>query len=182
MINRKEMKKKRMSLDEHTFLLLSQAIHRSLEALPQFQAAKTVGLYVSYRHEVDTRMLIERYLHEKRLCVPRVEGDQLQFYALESLEQLHVGTYGVLEPEAGVIVPPEQIDVMIIPMLYFDRCGNRIGYGGGFYDRYLVSYPHLKVGIAFSFQEVGSTHSQPHDIPLDFIITEREIIKKSSEK
>jgi len=173
---RQTMKKKRAALNEATFLLYSQTIFNTMVTLPCFKEASVIGVYISTQGEVDTYQLINAYCSSKTIAVPKVEGQTMSFFAIDSLDEASEGYYGILEPVTDRFVAPDDIDLMIVPMLAFDHHGQRVGYGGGFYDRYLPLVSCPTVGLAFSFQEVENAFPSDFDQPLDQVITERGVI------
>ncbi len=142
----------------------------------------TVLTYVSFRSEADTHGLIEELLKLKiRLAVPRVEKPEIHFYYIESLYDLKPGYMGILEPADNLPEwtpktgsPGKKKDIILVPGSVFDHKNNRIGYGGGYYDRFLSRYPVLySIGLAYSCQVVESIPCDEWDRPLDMVITER---------
>ncbi|MBO6047092.1 MAG: 5-formyltetrahydrofolate cyclo-ligase [Erysipelotrichaceae bacterium] len=167
------MKKKRQDLDETTFLLYSQSIKQTLTALPVFKQARRIGIYISVNHEVDTLQLINEYCQDKDICVPKVHGQIMDFYHIKDLNETKAGAFGLLEPVTQERVDPDTIDLMIVPLLAYDLSGQRIGYGGGYYDRYLPHTHCPAIGLAFSFQYLNDVEAEAHDQPLNMIITEQ---------
>lgn len=127
-------------------------------------------------------MPLIRYLLEKgvRVVVPIIERETrtLRLSCLEDPGDLVISTFSVPEPIGNEIpVCGEDLEVIIVPLLAFDRAGHRLGYGAGYYDRFLSSYPRAKkIGAAFSCQEIGSVPADNNDVAMDLIVTEREII------
>ena len=148
---------------------------------PLLRPGETVSLFWPMRGEIDPRGLIE-YVHEAggRVAMPVVEGRRMQFRLFDGEHCLEDGVFGTRHPRAGqAAVDP---DLIVAPLAAFDREGGRIGYGGGYYDRAtaeLGARGHLfrLAGIAFSCQEVEHVPVEPHDRPLAFIATERELIR-----
>jgi 5-formyltetrahydrofolate cyclo-ligase len=169
---RKEMLNKRFALSKEAFVSYNEAIYEALTSLDIFKQAQTIGVYVSYKHEVDTRRLIENYAKEKRICVPKIEKGKMNFYAISSLDALKPGFFGVDEPESINLIEPSEIDLMLVPLLAFDHNDFRIGYGKGFYDAYMKEANYYKLGLAYSFQEIADTQPHPLDVALDTILTE----------
>lgn len=169
---RQIMKTKRQNMSQEEWLFHSQKIHQKVLAHPIYQKAKTVGIYVHLPLEVETCSLIERIRKEKNVCVPKVQGDHMNFYMIDSLNDLKEGCFHVKEPQTTTYVQPEDIDVLMIPMLAFDKHLHRLGYGKGYYDRYLSNrFQGYKLGLAFSWQQVDEIEHDQYDQPLDEIIT-----------
>jgi 5-formyltetrahydrofolate cyclo-ligase len=152
------------------------------DALSQrINGGKTVMVYVSKLPEVDTMPLIRHLLQGGvRVVVPIIERETrtLRLSCLEDLDHLVCSTFSVPEP-IGNEIPArgEDLEVIIVPLLAFDRTGHRLGYGAGYYDRFLSMYPEaIKIGAAFSCQEIGSVPADENDVAMDLIVTEREII------
>jgi 5-formyltetrahydrofolate cyclo-ligase len=115
---------------------------------------------------------IKKWYQDKVICVPKVEGKEIQFYYLDNLFDLQTSTFGVLEPQGKKQIAKKDIDLLIVPLLVFDNQYQRIGYGGGYYDCYLQDYQGAKIGVAFSFQKITKIESEVHDIALDYVIDE----------
>jgi 5-formyltetrahydrofolate cyclo-ligase len=143
--------------------------------LAVFVRAKTLGCYVSVKGEVDTRTVIQTALSRGKLtCVPLTSRNRaLQHVQIESLDDLSPSGFGLLEPLnlSGSEVLSSALDLIIVPGIAFDPRGNRIGFGAGFYDRYLEKTPATKIGLAYDFQILEKVPLEPHDIALDIIVT-----------
>ena len=130
--------------------------------------------------EVATRPILERaWSEDKRIACPKVEWRPrgLVSYAVTAADQLVEGRGGLLEPDPERARPVEEgFDLVLVPGLAFDRRGGRIGYGAGFYDRFLEETDALKVALAYSLQVIDSVPVEPHDVPVDRILTEDESI------
>lgn len=132
-----------------------------------------IGIYVSFNHEVDTLNIIKALLGHKRVCVPRIVDRVMHFVEIRSLADLKAQTMGILEPVAKDWINPKEIDAFLIPLSAFNERGYRIGYGKGYYDRYLKGLFALKIGLAYSFQKLDLAFESPHDVACDIIVTER---------
>lgn len=149
----------------------------------RYQEAELLLFYVSYRSEADTRDLIQGALAEgRRVAVPRVEGEELVFYRITSFSQLVEGYRGILEPDVQCSEPVRYEDVpaervlLFAPGCAFDKNGGRMGYGGGFYDRFLQKHPELYcAALAFAAQLVAKVPCEEWDRRVSCIITEQEI-------
>lgn len=159
-----------------------------LLSMPEYQRAKLVLSYVSFRSEADTHALIAAALSEKKaVAVPRVLGQQMSFYRISSFLDLEEGYLGILEPkescpqiELGEYRPDEVF--FLVPGAAFDRSGGRIGYGGGFYDRFMESFPWLgKIAPAYTAQLTECVPREKHDFCVDYVVTEDAVISCSLE-
>lgn len=149
---------------------LSAAVIKKLEADEDFLHAQTVLLYYSLPDELDTHALVARYYQKKQLLLPVVKGEELELKVFQG--QLHEGTFGIQEPEGETFEAFDQIDLVVVPGMAFDKEGNRLGRGKGFYDRLLPKLTHAKkIGICFPYQLVDYVPTDPFDIPMDKIIT-----------
>ena len=153
----------------------SRDITGRVVSLPAFCQAQRILVYADYNHEVVTRYLIEEaWRSGKEVAVPKVVGKDMVFYKLTDFSQLEPGYFGIPEPSEGEIVEWPQA-LMIMPGVAFDRENHRVGYGGGFYDRYLEKHPEIKrVAVAFSFQILEEVPTEPTDICPQIIVTEKE--------
>lgn len=162
----------------------SLSIHKHLFSLPEFAAAQTVAFFISFKSEVLTEPMIRDALSlSKTVVVPITDltRKRLVFSRLiDFSEDLSPGTWGILEPKPACVRPLalEGIDLVITPGAVFDRTGNRIGYGGGFYDGLLTSVGKPSVALAFSLQIIEHVPAEPgHDVPVDMIITEEGVTR-----
>ena len=146
--------------------------------LPEFQRARTVLLFVSIADEVDTLPIIADALAlEKTVAVPKVDRQRkaMDAHLLCDLERdLVPGVFGIPEPRGSAIIAPEAIDFVLVPARGFDRHGNRLGRGGGYYDRYMASpgFRAVRCGIAFSAQVLDELPHTPSDLPVHLLVTE----------
>ena len=160
----------------------SRAIVKRLTELDQIRRASTLMVYLGFGSEVLADDLIRWGWGEgKRIAVPfcRPASRELIACRIEGFDELECGHYGIREPKAGLIraVPQGEIDAVVIPAVAFDRQGHRLGYGGGYYDRFLPGAPRAeRIGIAFARQIVAEIPADLHDVTMDRIVTDREII------
>jgi 5-formyltetrahydrofolate cyclo-ligase len=160
----------------------SAAICERVVALAAYAAARAVHCYLPMRSEVDVRpLLADALARGKRVVVPVVvpKADELSHAWLASLdaEALAPGSFGTFNPREMRAAAPGDWDITIVPLLAFDRRGYRLGYGKGYYDRLLASIRAPAVGVAFAAQEVAALPVEPHDVALDWIVTEDEVIQ-----
>ncbi|MCA9071641.1 MAG: 5-formyltetrahydrofolate cyclo-ligase [Planctomycetaceae bacterium] len=163
---------------------VSRLILERLFAVPSFQVAETVLFYVDVRSEVRTTSGLSHVLNlGKQLIVPYCVGSELELFLLQDLAELSKGRFGILEPEPDLRKRPErqvlpnQLDFLVVPGVAFDRKGNRLGHGHGFYDRLLSQIPPNvpKFGLAFECQLASEVPTEPHDICLDGVVTEKAV-------
>ena len=171
---RKVIRGYRMSLPEESAVMKSIAISEKLLQMEVYKKAECIYCYIDFRNEVKTKPIIRRAIGDgKRVAIPRVENGQMEFYYFEGYHSLQPGTYGVLEPVGGVLAE-EREALLIMPGVAFDRENHRIGYGGGYYDRYLErANQHFKIALAYQFQVFQRIPFETFDIQPDLVLTER---------
>lgn len=151
----------------------SAEILAALEAHPAFKAANTVLLYYSLEDEVDTHAFVRKWSRQKRILLPVVVGDDLELRVYTGPEDMAVGSYGIAEPTGEIFTDYAAIGFIAVPGVAFDRNGNRLGRGKGYYDRLLPRIPSAyKAGICFPFQMVEEVPAEPFDIRMDEIIAQ----------
>ncbi|MCR5215837.1 MAG: 5-formyltetrahydrofolate cyclo-ligase [Lachnospiraceae bacterium] len=170
-------KKKELSADE--ILIRSERIFKHLQECEEFIKADEIYAYMNYNAEVHMQSLIERLWEQgRKVYLPKVEGEEMNFYEVHSMKDLASGCKGILEPVEDCNKALNPRGVMIVPGLAFDPMGGRIGYGGGFYDKYLERYPEFfTIGLGFDFQLVSQVPRGEWDRGLDLVITESQRIK-----
>lgn len=184
---RKKMSLKRNALSIDEILTLSDNIYDNLMKAEFLSSASFVFCYVNYKTEVSTRKIIEHcFKNNIPVAVPRVEGEirEMNFYQIQTFEDLKEGYFGIPEPVTVKKCVPDEKSVMIMPGMVFDNRGNRIGYGGGFYDTYLSkNMCKRKIAIAYDFQILNNEFipAEYRDIKPDYIITDRRMIKLTTE-
>jgi 5-formyltetrahydrofolate cyclo-ligase len=178
---RKQMKQLRADMTRTERFEKSMQIFEQLITVPEFKRADRIYTYVSMDNEIDTIMLIDYSLSlEKRVFVPRVSGKDMEFYEISDISELNPGYMGIYEPDINGREPDySRTGFMCMPGLAFDRSYNRIGYGGGFYDRYLsVDNKLYKAALAYEAQLLESIPAQDGDVRPDMIVTEESIYRK----
>jgi 5-formyltetrahydrofolate cyclo-ligase len=149
------------------------SIFAKVEATQTFAKANCIALFVAMWDEVPTAAVLERWRGMgKRVVVPRVEGDIMRYYDYHP-DHMAVGAFGIIEPTGDQEVEADAIDLMIVPARAFTLKGDRLGRGGGFYDKYmsLEGFRAVKYGVAFSCQIFDSLPTDPHDIQVDGVFT-----------
>lgn len=175
------MSGKLKEIDRITYEHLSYLIATKLTNTSEWKNAKTIGVTVSRFPEVDTWQLIRKGWEQgKRIVIPKCfpKEKEMFFYEITSFDQLETVYYGLFEPNIQLTneVKDDEIDLLLVPGLAYSRNGFRLGFGGGYYDRYLTSFEGIKMSIAFAKQIVEHVPIEHHDIPVATIITEENII------
>ena len=173
---RKEILALRKKLPEKVVEKNSNEIIRKTRQHPVYLNAELILAYIDTNGEVQTKKLIEDAWNQgKKVAVPKVQGDIMHFYLIESYDQLVPGDFGIQEPKEDCWKIEELTDntLVIMPGVAFDRAGNRIGYGKGYYDKYFGQYPDIyKIAIAFEMQIIESIPADEYDVSADEVITE----------
>lgn len=173
---------KRRNLDKSYVENVSKKIYQRLKNISEYQKARTIMFYVSKDNEVETHKMIEDTIKiGKHVCVPYTDRLNKRIYPvmIKDLEKdLELGSFGVLEPKKKNKTDTNFIDLIITPGIAFDKDGYRLGWGKGYYDRFLGETGKVpKIGLAFEFQIVPKLPRDRHDIPVDMVITEKRLIK-----
>ena len=147
--------------------------------LPDIAAARVVMAFWSFGSEVPTLPIIEALIAAgKEVALPRIADGDLQVRGWAPGDPMTEAPFGALEPAGGRLVPPGELDVVLTPAVAFDRGGRRIGYGGGFYDRFFPKTNAVRVGVAMALQVVDEALPAGHfDLPVQFVVTEDELIR-----
>ena len=167
---RKEFLQKRLTLTSHFIQEKSNFICTNI-ITNFFLLDKTVSLYMPIRNEVNILPLLKEGID--KIVMPRVEAGEMDFREWKAGDEMEEGNFGLVEPlaSAKIVVP----DVVIAPIVAFNDEGYRVGYGGGFYDKYLANFEGLKLGVAFEMQKTSAQFQEMLDIKLDYIITQSNI-------
>lgn len=174
---REQFKARRDSLSATTKRRLDEQIIQSLLKTAVFQRVEKIAVYYSFGSEINLKPLFELPLG-KTFYLPAVEKKELQFRLFVPKQtKLISGPYGIKQPStASTAATRQEIELIIVPGLAFDEKLNRLGYGGGYYDRYLAKTTAFKLALAYSFLVVKQLPTSDHDIKMDAIITEKEVL------
>jgi 5-formyltetrahydrofolate cyclo-ligase len=181
---RKLYLQKRKELSEAEYLALNHRLTEVFFSSIDLSFIKVLHTFIPVveKREPDTWLIIDRIRREFphiRLSIPRVntKTDQLENFYFEGLHQLKKNSWGILEPEQGIPTPPEKIDIVLVPLLAFDKSGNRVGYGKGYYDRFLATCTQARsVGVSLFSEPVIIEGLHEADKPLDHVLTPQGIV------
>jgi 5-formyltetrahydrofolate cyclo-ligase len=179
---RKKMKCMLVSMEDHDKLTKSERVSQHLFQTDLWKNCTSIGITVSRKNELHTNLIIEQGWKEgKSVSVPKCwsADKSMEFRELLSYDELENVYMDLYEPktERTKLIPSENIDLLIVPGLVFDKKGYRIGYGGGYYDRYLQNFKGRTVSLAFSFQITERLPHESFDIPVQQMITENGVMK-----
>lgn len=171
---------KRLSLSEGEWATRNRLICENFFAHIDLSFVSVLHTFlpIEKTREPDTWMIIDRLRREFphiRISIPRINNETsiVDNFYFEGLHQLEKNTWGIPEPKQGVPTPTEKIDAVLVPLLAFDRHGNRLGYGRGFYDKFLATCKPdcKKIGLSFFPAIEGALPTEPYDIPVDLVVT-----------
>lgn len=169
---RRAIRERKRAMTEEEIVERSNALAEKFYNTPAYQAASTIYGYLPYNQEVRTVPMLQRALDEgKRVAVPKVYGEEMRFIYLEDLTQVSKGYAGIPEPIADAPVADDKRALVLMPGLAFDPQGHRIGYGGGFYDKFLAKEPHHPtLALCYEFQMQAHLDTEEFDIPVDTVL------------
>ena len=177
---RTQFKSYREQLSDQQYASFNRRIRERLAALPEVSRSRMVHSYWSLptRREIDIRPLIQQWHAEgKTIVLPVMRGLDLLHVPFEGTSQLAKNSWGLYEPTGSKTVPVTDLELVVVPALGASRRGHRIGYGKGYYDRFLADVRAVTVGLVFDACLKGTVPVEPHDVPLDIIVTENEVIR-----
>lgn len=183
---RKKVLEKRSKLSKEDIIQYSKIIAEKLYEMDYYKNAKRLMAFISFKDEIHTHDIIKTSINRgKSIVVPITlsETKELKVSELHDFSELEVGFYDILTPKQEFIrfVDPNTIDLILMPGVAFAKDGYRVGYGGGYYDRFLAKLDKkvMKIALAFDLQVVDTVPVESFDIPVDMIITEKRIINCS---
>ncbi|WP_138415783.1 5-formyltetrahydrofolate cyclo-ligase [Aquibacillus sediminis] len=180
---RNKMKKQLKQLSIKKKTQIEQRLSSQLFATEAWKEADVIGITISQKHEWNTKNIIEKaWSMNKVICVPKCypKESKLEFYQLDSFDQLESVYFNLFEPipEQERRIDKNQVDLMIVPGLVFDPSGFRIGYGGGYYDRYLADFGGTTLSLASTMQIIDTVPADDYDISVDHVLTETGLLHK----
>ena len=162
----KQIRKSILNIEEQDDIIFNKVIN-----LEEYIQTNLILIYVSLKEEVDTIKLIKYSLEKgKKVAVPKCEENDIKFYYINSLEDLEKGNFGILEPKTSQTVTNFNHSICIVPGVAFDKQNNRIGYGKGFYDRFLENYTGIKIGLTYKECICDEIDIDKNDVKIDIII------------
>ena len=177
-MNKSEIRKKILKIRTQTSSMTYQIdFNYLLKILKKFNFSdKIIGGYYPYNYEIDSIKVLEKLEKRNyRISLPKIKKNyQMNFFAWSTKDPLSINEYGIPEPTSGKLLYP---NILLVPLVAFDSHQNRIGYGGGFYDRYIRRIKKKKkvitIGLAYYFQKIKKVPINKYDLKLDFIVTDR---------
>ena len=174
---RKHLLEKRDEISAELREILSKKIHQNVKRLSSYTSSQNVACYFPIGSEVNTHDIMLDILNQNKcLLLPRIENESLVFYIIPSLEKLEKGNFGIMEPKDSC-KKAKKIDCVLIPTVGVSKSGIRLGYGKGYYDKFLSSTSTVKISLTYSKQIVKSIPSDSHDIRMNWVVTEDESVK-----
>ncbi len=169
---RRAIRDRKRAMTEEEIISRSARLGELFRASEAYQKAKTIYGYLPYNQEVRTVPMLEQAIRDgKRVAVPKVYGEEMKFLYLDDLTQVAKGYAGIPEPISDEPVAEDETALVLMPGLAFDPQGHRIGYGGGFYDKFLSREPnHPTVALCYEFQMLPQLETEEFDIPVDLVL------------
>ena len=169
---RRTIRERKRAMTEEEIVQRSEKLGKLFVQSEAYKNAKTIYGYLPYNQEVRTVPMLEQALKDgKKVAVPKVYGDEMKFLYLDDLTKVSKGYAGIPEPIADGPVADDETALVLMPGLAFDPQGHRIGYGGGFYDKFLAAEPnHPTLALCYEFQLLPELDTEEHDIPVDTVL------------
>ena len=169
---RRSIRERKRAMTEEEIVSRSEKLGVLFAQIEAYKNAKTIYGYLPYNQEVRTVPMLEQALKDgKKVAVPKVYGDEMKFLYLDDLTKVSKGYAGIPEPIADGPVADDETALVLMPGLAFDPQGHRIGYGGGFYDKFLAAEPnHPTLALCYEFQLLPELDTEEHDIPVDTVL------------
>lgn len=169
---RRQIREQKRAMTSEQIEIASKKLGELFAASQLYQQAKTIYGYLPYNQEVRTVPMLQRALEEgKRVAVPKCYGEEMRFIYLEDLSQVESGYCGIPEPIADTPVADDPTALVLMPGLAFTKRGDRMGYGGGFYDKFLSAEPdHPTLALCYEFQMVEHIPTEEFDVPVDCVL------------
>ncbi len=173
---RRAIKARKTLLNEEEKLSAAERVFNLLEQTADFMLADRILMYHSLPDELSTRAFIRKWAGRKHFYLPRVNGVNLEILPYDE-SRLALGSFHIEEPTGNDTSAIDDMEMIVVPAVAYDRTGNRVGRGKGYYDRLLAGCRARKVGVGYDFQFVDEIDADPHDVRVDVIITESRLVK-----
>ena len=169
---RRQIREQKRAMTEEQIVEASRKLGELFCQCEQYKAAKTIYGYLPYNQEVRTVAMLEQAMRDgKRVAVPKCYGDEMKFLYMDDLSLVEKGYAGIPEPIADEPVADDPTALVLMPGLAFTKEGNRMGYGGGFYDKFLAAEPgHPTLALCYEFQMLDALETEEFDIPVDCVL------------
>ena len=169
---RQNIRVQKRAMTEEQITLASEKLVQMFLQTAQYQNAKTIYAYLPYNQEVRTVPIVEQAFRDgKKVAVPKIYGDKMRFLYISDLKDVEKGYCGIPEPIADEPEADDETALVLMPGMAFTKDGKRIGYGGGYYDKFLANEPnHPTVALCYDFQIVDSLPTQSHDFCVDLVL------------
>ena len=169
---RRAIRERKKAMPESEIIARSERLGELFAATEAYRSAKSVYGYLPYNQEVRTVPILQKAIEDgKRVAVPKVYGDTMKFLWLDDLSQVEKSEMGIPEPIADEPVAHDPTALVLMPGVAFTQEGDRMGYGGGYYDRFLAAEPnHPTVALCYEFQMVETLPTEEFDIPVDLVL------------
>ena len=169
---RRSIREQKRAMSEEEIVQRSEALGKLFLESEAYKNAKTIYGYLPYNQEVRTVPMLEQALRDgKRVAVPKCYGDEMKFIFMDDLSKVEKGYANIPEPIANEPIADDTTALVLMPGLAFDKEGHRIGYGGGFYDKFLEAEPnHPTLALCYAFQMLPHLETEAHDIPVDYVL------------
>ena len=169
---RRSIREQKRAMTEEEIVQRSEALGKLFLESEAYKNAKTIYGYLPYNQEVRTVPMLEQALRDgKKVAVPKCYGDEMKFIFMEDLSKVEKGYANIPEPIADEPIADDATALVLMPGLAFDKEGHRIGYGGGFYDKFLEAEPHHPtLALCYAFQMLPHLETEAHDIPVDYVL------------
>lgn len=170
------MRTRKTLLNDNERISASDAVFHTLEQMAAFTLADHILMYHSLPDELSTHRFLDKWHTKKHFYLPRVNGVDLEILPYDRT-RTHLGAFHIEEPDGDDTVDISAMDLVIVPAVAYDRNGNRVGRGKGFYDRLLPECRAMKIGVAYDFQLVDEIDAEEHDVRVDMVVTQTQTLR-----
>lgn len=172
---RKKIKAMRQMLSESEKMEAAEQVFERLEKCAAFLVADRILMYHSLPDELPTKRFLEKWCGRKHFYLPRVNGVNLEILPYDK-SRLELGAFHIEEPTGDDVADPRDLELIVVPAVAYDRRGNRLGRGKGFYDRLLAETKATRIGVGYEFQILDELPVEEHDVPMNMVISQQTTI------